>query len=182
MPQFMKNVLTAIREQIVSFVTATVFGIIFLWLHLSQDKVRNAVMSFLADPKNFPYDLFVLAVIALIPFSLEFLRMFSRGTTIKRGADIIFEDKDILYVANVVDVWTASAKNDALFRKEDNHLRIKNAYVNGKIKLGETSQSNSNPQDPVSYMTIEKVEFIRWYENNAAIQVPKTWKLSSKNN
>jgi hypothetical protein len=98
-----------------------------------------------------------------------------RTKAIKCGAKIIFEDKDSLWILNVTEGWAASAAEPTFFSMEENRLRIRNAYLNQKVRLIEADLTNKNPTDPVSYMIITKVEFVRWLVGNPDILIPKVW-------
>ena len=117
----------------------------------------------------------VLIGIAIVNTIKEVWGFTKRTKAIKRGAKIIFEDSDSLHVLNVTKGWAASTAESTLFSIEENRLRIRNAYLNQKIQLIETDIMKKNPNDPVSYMVITKVEFRKWLTGNPDILIPKTW-------
>ena len=176
--QFIKDITVAIKAQAQSWVAAFILGCLATWLGLSSDKLRDVVTTFLADPNSFPKVLFIFAFIAAMPALREVASNRSRTMAIKRGAKRIFEDKEVLYVQNVVTEWTKSANGNSRFNDEENLRRIRNAYADTKtckIKLTETDLARQNPSNPVLFMIIEKKEFVRWLADTRDIPLPETW-------
>lgn len=174
--QFGKDIISDIRNQTVSGIATFVLGSLVLWLGLSPDKIRNSTLEFLTNPDNFLINLIGLTFLASIPLLHQFYRTHPRNYSIRNGADIIFEEEPQLWVVNVIDGWAGSTALVDTFNKTENHRRIRNAYINQQIKLISTESQKNHTEDPVSYMKIEKSEFIRWYINSRALPVSKMWR------